>query len=784
MRTLNVLNKLFTTAIVFTMINLNIAINIEQARFNINSAQAYAQEESSSTAGSNDTPEVRSADGTVVLENTQDSDTDSMREKRQKMSGTYNKKEGSSIFGGGLIPVLALFVVAYITMRIWLFTKGLYGDVTKPYDVYAAAAGAGILVVSELMAAFKQTESLKDRKKKIEYEGLSEDGSVDISQKQILEEEKAALEELKSTAESKASYQKAGAAAFSVAAGISAWNGMMRNKARLACEGLLKNVKISMSNFSTESANCADPSNSSFAAGGVTTVGKMVTEIEAAETISISPGQSEEEGPIIETLVADIIQSQVAITGMAENLITSAPKVCAANIKAAEAGTAASFGGAGVELAVLEKAGAMLAGHVSYLTPIITQMNTACTNYTKLVQGETIIIFSKAVGASVAENSKPKNIYVRLFDIITKKIAPNAYAGALDKFGGTLGILIGATAAYFFPAGQFMSSLMISNYKRAGLWLGLSGMALTASMATENEAKAIDSNIKKIDAILKKFRSAESVTSVESKTMQKKASALTRYQAQQLGTEVECVGGLPKIATNNGSKACPSAERYITNATSGLNSAGFSIPDSLTGSLVNATNGIQDTSSISGSTQSDFDSLGNAANALNKKAASAVKKMLSLSDQSKDKKKKKVSDPLAAFKNGFNKFNKKTGSSGGLMSALPYLSNPANKNSSDEGSDEVAGQQDGLAAKTDGGAGIGAIKTPKSSGFKFKFGQDDADSYAAQKHAEFDATADAVADMEDSGEGEIIEDKNVDIWKVISVRYKKTAYDRLLKRIE
>lgn len=757
MRTLNVLNKLFTTAIVFTMINLNIAINIEQARFNINSAQAYAQEESSSTAGSNDTPEVRSADGTVVLENTQESDTDSMTQKRQEMSGTYTKQESSvflSIFGNEVVAAVILGTIAYIISKIWVGFKP-----SKPTDIYAAATGGGILLINELMSAFKQTESLKDRKEKIEYEGLGEDGQVDVSQKRLLEEEKAALEELKKTAESKAKFQLAGAAAFGIAAGIAAWKGNEQLSMAQMCAATANASFIAANELAVASAACV-PSSS-----GVVEAGAAKCEIAAIkpaeiEALKVTPGDSAVQYPVLLKLLAAKEAAAGACAMTTESGAAKAIAECTAE-------TAGTMGASSGQLAAVKSAAANL-------STANALMLKNCKTYILTNTLESGMLSPEQLVSSHETNT---NYYVRLLSLLINKA--NA-----SSFGGSLGILIGLIGAYIQPTGSYMSLFMLSSVKRGWLWLGFSGVALVTAQATKQEAEAIQENIDKIDSILKKFRSAESVTSVESKTLQKTASALTRYQAQEIGSEVECIGGLPKISTNNGTQACPNPEKYLVESIDGLNSAGFSIPDSLTGSLVNAASGIEDTSAISASTQNAFDSLGTAANAIHKKAETALKKTMNRIDGEGNAKGEKTNDLISAFGKGFNNLNKKAGGSGGLMSALPYLSNSANKNNSDEESDVVAGQQGGLSATVNGGTRIGAIKTPKSNGFKFKFGQEDADNYAAQKHAEFDATADAVADMEDSGEGEIIEDKNVDIWKVISVRYKKTAYDRLLKRIE
>ncbi|AYF45538.1 hypothetical protein BALOs_2544 [Halobacteriovorax sp. BALOs_7] len=770
MRTLSVLNKLFTMAIIFSMINLNIAINIEQARFNISSTQAYAQApedpapegeperdpQQSSSGGSMESQEVRSNDGTVVLENTQETDTDAITQKRKEMSGTYNKEEASGlfkIFGNGVVAPIILGTIAYITSKMWF-----YFQPSKPMDIWPAVAGAVILIGNELMSMFKQTESLKDRKSKIEYEGLSEDGTVDVSQQQMLEEEKAILEEMKETAESKAKFQLAAGAAFAIAAGVAAWKqneqlsfgqlcAQSANAAFLAANAtastaLTCGATVGGAKLSEESASCEIPTVS-------------VAEIEA---LKLAPGPSE----VQYKAFVSLIKKKSGASSKCLIGTEAAGKAALAECKA----TTSSTGGATSGQITA------LTGAITNLTEATTLMNNNCLIYTEESLKESGEMASVTVTSS--NNIKSNNFYTRVLGLLIGK----AYAG----MGNSLGVLLGLIGAYLVPTGAYMTNFMLSSAKRGWLWLGFSGLAIATSQATKAEAKAIDDNIKKIESILKKFKSAQAVTRVATRNLSKKTTRFAAYQPQKIGTELECVGGLPKIRTNNGSKACPSPEKYLVDGVKGLSNVGFSIPGGFTGAMVDATNGLNGADTISPKTQHAIDVMGKSANAINKQAGKALKKTLERINKQNNGN-KGTKRLLASLGKGFNSLNKKAGGKGGLMSALPYLSQPP-KQDGEENGDETAGQQDGLAAKAKGGNGIGKYKAPKAEKFKFDFGADDAQAYAAQKHAQFDETAQAVANMEETPDGEIIEDKSVDIWKVISVRYKKTAYDRLLKRIE
>lgn len=765
MRTLSVLNKLFTMAIIFSMINLNIAINIEQARFNISSTQAYAQApedpapegeperdpQQSSSGGSMESQEVRSNDGTVVLENTQETDTDAITQKRKEMSGTYNKEEASGlfkIFGNGVVAPIILGTIAYITSKMWF-----YFQPSKPMDIWPAVAGAVILIGNELMSMFKQTESLKDRKSKIEYEGLSEDGTVDVSQQQMLEEEKAILEEMKETAESKAKFQLAAGAAFAIAAGVAAWKQNEQLSFAQLCAQSVNASFLAASEAAAAAAACGAPTSAVIAeeAAKCEIVNVTVADIEALKLV---PGES----TVQYTALNKLLTAKTAASKNCSLGTAASAKVAIADCAKASAATVA-------QQTALAKANAtLLAAN--------TTMETNCTVHTTQTVTESGAM--TAVSVASYDFNKSNNFYTRVLGLLIGK----AYAG----MGNSLGVLLGLIGAYLVPTGAYMTNFMLSSAKRGWLWLGFSGLAIGTSQATMAEAKAIDDNIKKIESILKKFKSAQAVTRVATRNLSKKTTRFAAYQPQKIGTELECVGGLPKIRTNNGSKACPSPEKYLVDGVKGLSNVGFSIPGGFTGAMVDATNGLNGADTISPKTQHAIDVMGKSANAINKQAGKALKKTLERINKQNNGN-KGTKRLLASLGKGFNSLNKKAGGKGGLMSALPYLSQPP-KQDGEENGDETAGQQDGLAAKAKGGNGIGKYKAPKAEKFKFDFGADDAQAYAAQKHAEFDETAQAVANMEETPDGEIIEDKSVDIWKVISVRYKKTAYDRLLKRIE
>jgi len=717
MRTLSVLNKLFTMAIIFSMINLNIAINIEQARFNISSTQAYAQApedpapegeperdpQQSSSGGSMESQEVRSNDGTVVLENTQETDTDAITQKRKEMSGTYNKEEADGFFSSSGIKAINVILLLGFSL---IFTKIFVTfQPSKPVDLWIAAAGAAVYLWGEINSAMKANESLDGAKKKLTYEGLDEDATVDVSQKQMLEEEKNILSTAKDAAEKKLKFQRAASAMFA-ASGISA---------------VIQAAMI-------ESAGTA------------------------CVTATTTPC------PLGAPLAGGILWLQKLSANSAKSYSATAEYVAELNAVFPACLSAASASGPAAPAVITAIEGAQ----------------TACALFTERVISNSGGKFAPTPVSSIEKKSN--DLKAPLFFTLLSRLISKSHASG--KASG-IALVIGLVGGMLMPADMLVGNWIFSPILRSVLWGAMSSLALMTSLDTKNQVDALDENIKKIDAILKKFKSAQAVTKVATRQQQAKLSRFGAYQPIKLNEEIPCIGGLRKIKTNNGTKACPSAEKYLVNASRGIESAGFNMPGGFTGAMVDASNGMSGVDTITPKTQQALDVLGTNANAMNKKAKDVLKKVI---DRQKGKSKDQLNKTLAAFDKSLGKLAKNANQrrGGGLMAALPSMSNDIKK--ADEIKDDIL--QDGLAAKAKGGSGIGKYKAPKAEKFKFDFGADDAEAYAAQKHAQFDETAQAVANMEETPDGEIIEDKSVDIWKVISVRYKKTAYDRLLKRIE
>lgn len=680
MKSLTVLNKIFTAAIIFTMVNLNIAINIEQAKVNFTTAQVYAADQGS---GGGD---LKSGDGTFTLENTQADDSDSMKDKRQKMSGTYEKEEEDGFFsssGMRAINVILLLGLSLIFTKIFVTFKP-----SRPLDLWAGAAGAAIYLWGEISAAMEGNKSLKDAKDKIQYEGLGEDGQVDISQKQMLEKEKEALETAKDAAESKYRFQSTAATMFGATA---------------AYAGIIQAIQTS-----------------NFEACSVTCVSAAAAALNQARNDS-TPGDS--------TVKFEVQTGNITV-------LTTNAGTCEMNP---------------------------------------TQDGKACLAYIKSIYRNNGLKLPTAIAFNKGPfDFKGVPLILALMKILTNK----AYASNASG----IALIVGVVGGMLIPADKLIGTWIYSPGLRAWLWTAMSSLALMTSQDTKDQIEALEENIEKIDKILDKFKSAQSVTKTATMNQQKKSTLFSSYRPMEVGEEIPCIGGLPKIATNNGSKACPSAEKYLVKMNNDLNSAGFKMPSGLVGSLVDATNGTQGTSTITPKTQNAYANSGKEAKAINDRAKSILK---SLVRNAKGPLKESMQKSMAMFDRDLARVAKKADKSGrgGLMASLPSMMDQVKKA---DDSEEINLDQKGLEAAVKGGNALDA-NTPKTDAFKFDFGSDadDAEAYVASKNSEFDANAQALAKMgTDENEGQIIEDQNVDIWKVISVRYKKTAYDRLLKRIE
>lgn len=83
-----------------------------------------------------------------------------------------------------------------------------------------------------------------------------------------------------------------------------------------------------------------------------------------------------------------------------------------------------------------------------------------------------------------------------------------------------------------------------------------------------------------------------------------------------------------------------------------------------------------------------------------------------------------------------------------------------------------------------GGKGLGETGAGGNGEFNFEFDQEAIDAEVAAKNAAFADMAAQAAKIEGSEESSIIEDPTVSIWKVLSTRYLKSGYKKLLEEVK
>lgn len=317
---------------------------------------------------------------------------------------------------------------------------------------------------------------------------------------------------------------------------------------------------------------------------------------------------------------------------------------------------------------------------------------------------------------------------------------------------------------------------------RAWLWGSLSVYGLAVSNATKKQAEKAEDNIKEIDKLLAKMDMSrkESVMAQSDISKVNLSGALSQNLARptELSEAVPCATGNGTLNQKTGQYECPPVIKPKSNSQSkkSLTASGYEGAVNLASELVA---GIQGNKEISPSVQANIDKLGGLNSAIQKKMRNNYKKLNLANKQAGFKE----VDPNKKMQSVFNTLGKavkksllENGMTPNSLLAKARLGLPP----IEDGKKEETKKPEEKSIATTGGKGITAGK--KKNDYKFDFNVDDA---VAKKNTEFAKNEEAAAEAGDENEnkGDIIEDKSVSIFKVISIRYMKSGFNRLLDEL-
>lgn len=672
--------------------------------------------------------QVHSLDGSIVIELGQRVQAQNVVTDQNSQGQTgYLQLEGDD--SSGMMSKLTSPGVALLVYMASAFVIYKLIMACKPvtYDVIGAAIAAGIYIMGEVMSITTGEQKLKA--KTLEYKTYSEDEVVSSEQYEVLVQEKTALMEIKQAAEKRQKMQNAAALAFGVSAGIAIASEMKSKGLYMTCTG----------NSNAIAAGCA--------ASTCVNVVAAATKNESAKFHMMPSGAHKS----VLTALAATVEANVSICS-ADALKSS---TVAPNCVAQVASTKAS-----------------------------------CTTY--LVNDQLEQIACTPLSLAINEGSGISRWYTQLVNSFFNK-------SAFASIGKLLGPIAGALGGYLLVESKKIDFLTTTPSKRAILWGGLAVFGKMVAGKTGETISKVDRNIAMIDQILDKMNATMekgidvSVGSVAS-NVTGTGSNVTTFPSGPVGAVTDCLNGSSGSGCNSlpNPKVIPDLESKFPSIPQGLKS---SFND-----MLGFANGVQGRSSISPKAASRIDSLNGRQNAINKSLLRGQKRLDKVRKKlGKDNFKlgdKAKSNFLDRVKKASNYFKKKGMNPNSMLSkiggsASGFASSGAGRDSGLSDAQKAAGL---LGDDLEGGKGLGDTLGGKgldgtnvgtgNGEFNFEFDEDALEAEVAAKNAAFADMAAEASKIKGNEEDSIIDDPTVSIWKVLSTRYLKSGYKKLLEEVK
>jgi len=784
------LNQLFILMFTFTFVNIDVAVTkseMSASFISIGIHSVYAEEEAKEEAG-----EVNENSGISR-------DKDGIASKEQVLN--LEKIKGN----GDIWTLITMIVVAMsLKSMVSMCSK-------KTIDMYLAIAGGVAFIIGEIIAV----SEFKKKKHKSLSVTLREDGEIENKQVQMLEEQKKSYEEISKAAGTKIGLQKAANVAFAAAA---AWAGVswaMQTAKEAACgSALIGGAAESMgataaactSALSAEQlaiANDMKPAPSSTKA--IEKEGYFTTLIAGSATCNMAAAASCEDLSVkaMEDM-AICLPGAVGYSTPDENVLDYPTffaenfNIDKENLSLEKLSQASSINSENSIEELMQPY--QFASFVDKSQPLynfnekpIQKDDEGDLEFYIRTREEGRYLSGKLSSMSVNEfdelqmafpadsefESGFSDILLTAADKGMDLLVPKANAaGVLTSLGLTAAVA--AIVWGFITKEIVVIDLWVSTPKTR--FAGFSAMALLsiqARKATEEIKEAADDNAKKIGNILAKMKKLENleVTSLAANYQQMAIPSPININNDGAGGTTISDKPTPCIVPGSKSGTCGSLQKAVEKdvAFSSLPST-LSQVSSLAGGLGD---GLVGTTSLSGATLGKASELGSKLGAiqdLNKNIKKKINKLRK--DNGKkpvdfDKQEKRF---MAMVKKAMRP-NRNSSSTKDLLAAFGG-GQIQDKKTSDEKVKDDKSTGPGSSSKST----ASRSRRSKKSGLNFSFGDDLKNEGAAFEEALDENAAKAAAmGLDEESEDDIHLNKQVSIFKIISVRYLKSGYSRLLE---
>ena len=646
-------------------------------------------------------------------------------------SGDYQNTETLDTGGGddsNLMATLTMVAIGLITSRLY--------QCKMTADMIVAAIAGGVYIAADIVLFALLDDALKKLETDIKRD---EKGKIEQQQAESLKKLRKSYEDAKDTATAKKWMQIAAGVAFAAAAVVSYFQAISLDTA----------VTTVTTALTTAVATCTASFTASCAGAGATCYYPFQTGAIYAGVISPTPWANE-------VLTYTIQPSNTCMTTDNTNMVTLDTNATTLTAQCPQ-------GGAPVSAAVAALTGVKQVVH-GYCTvpPAVSYQSASQYLYAKNEKHE---LHSPDV-------LKSKTILESVQSLFLAK------AQAADLFS-MMGITSTAAIIYLVATSKtlstFVDNMLYSPTKRAIIWGILGGLAYSASTATDNVIKKIDSDIAAIDETLKPLNGLG--TELTTKVLGGNGDT-TNVGLNQSGFSIAGNGDVNLNGGTSGSFPCltgkdPAKCGAVDTKLSKMEIAQFpSIIQTQIGNITSMGNGVNGTKKMSGSSMAAAKSLAGASNAINKELANQKKLLQNKLDAAGKKFNldKEQSDMAAALNKamaqGLSKANK---SAGAMLASFGGNSNTATdaKTASPKKAAPVIPPQ--------GVIDLSSLSTAKTNS--------DNDKKAEAPVVDTNVKAAASIDEYDL-KNDITQDKEKSIFDLISTRYQKSAYERLFKKVK
>lgn len=672
----------------------------------------------------------------VANSNLNKSATGYVREK----DGTLTKTETHSFSGNkgdddNMIHSLTMFAVGFVGVKLLSYKKW------TP-DMISAAVASGLYVSSEIMNVINMKKQLSDVTAQTVKRN---DGKMDQAQIEALEKLKASYESAKSSVKMRKNLQTAAAAAFLVASGIATGMQFFEAGQILNCHAGMITAISKLTACAAVTATGAGASEGIACGACAKFMGAIDVAITASRAKSEVPGPSAALATALATIDATI-QSNILLPclgGISDTIrLTFVVPACSASL-------------------VTKKL------YEAYGLPIPVGVSIDFNGFKKE-------LISKAPTApSRFLTFDPHFILRNNLKKLVDFVIPRAEAGGVASLLGLGGWAVTALVGLSLSVSQVVDSFLFTPTKRIFLWGSLALAAKLSADSSEKELKKIEDNITKIDKILAEIYTLEKGITA--------SNVGTQSYSVPINTNIDANADTPLFPNDKKAKTdclTPSCTPIPDTFKGMPEFAG--LPDSfksIASQVTSLGNGLSGTGTLSGATMAGATSLGNNHNAIAKTVGEMKKKLnesLAKNGKAKIDFDKEEKNAWGKMKSGVAKTLQEKGTSASSLLSSMGLSPISSANATPAPAAALAPKK----AAVPGGGVVGAGAAP-AKGMQFDFKEASAEGGAP------DAAAELAAKNEDLdlGSNDINTNSGESIFQVISNRYIKSGYPKLLEEI-